>query len=100
MVDWELFYNRLRTPDFLPGYEIENRLGGGAFGDVYKARKSSIGKVYAINDEGVMYVLKASKEFEVLHEGDFDSSIQGTPSIAGKDVFVRTQSELFCFSGS
>jgi serine/threonine protein kinase len=48
MVDWEEFYNRFRQPDFISGYEIQNRLGGGAFGEVYKARKSSIGKSYAI----------------------------------------------------
>ena len=47
-MDWESFYNSFRKPDFVPGYEIQNRLGGGAFGDVYKARKSSIGKPYAI----------------------------------------------------
>lgn len=48
MMDWEVFYNRFREPDFVPGYEIQNRLGGGAFGEVYKARKHSIGKAYAI----------------------------------------------------
>lgn len=48
MIDWERFYNAFRTPDFIPGYEIQNHLGGGAFGEVYKARKTSIGKAYAI----------------------------------------------------
>jgi serine/threonine protein kinase len=47
-MDWEAFYNHFRQPDFIPGYEIQNRLGGGAFGEVYKARKASIGKAYAI----------------------------------------------------
>ncbi|MDA1264919.1 MAG: serine/threonine-protein kinase, partial [Planctomycetota bacterium] len=47
-MDWEAFYNSFRKPDFIAGYEIQNRLGGGAFGDVYKARKQSIGKAYAI----------------------------------------------------
>lgn len=47
-MDWEAFYNSFRQPDFVPGYTIEHRLGGGAFGDVYKARKTSIGKAYAI----------------------------------------------------
>ena len=47
-MDWEAFFNAFREPDFIPGYEIQNRLGGGAFGEVYKARKHSIGKSYAI----------------------------------------------------
>ena len=49
-MDWEPFYSAFRRKDFIPGYEIENRLGGGAFGEVYKARKHSIGKAYAIGD--------------------------------------------------
>ena len=48
MIDWESFYGSFRKPDFIPGYEVQNHLGGGAFGEVYKARKSSIGKAYAI----------------------------------------------------
>ena len=47
-MDWEAFYARFREQDFIRGYEIQNRLGGGAFGEVYKARKHSIGKSYAI----------------------------------------------------
>lgn len=47
-MDWEAFYSNFRSPEFIPGYELQNRLGGGAFGDVYKARKQSIGKAYAI----------------------------------------------------
>ena len=48
MVDWESFYNSFRRADFISGYEIQNHLGGGAFGEVYKAKKTSIGKSYAI----------------------------------------------------
>jgi len=48
MIDWETFYGAFRKPDFIPGYEILNHLGGGAFGEVYKAKKTSIGKSYAV----------------------------------------------------
>src|SRR5262245_49100689 len=47
-VDWEAFYTHYRKPGYLPGFEIVNKLGGGMFGLVFKARKESIGKDYAI----------------------------------------------------
>ena len=47
-MNWEEFFRNYRNPDFIPGFTILNRLGSGAFGEVYKARKTSIGKDYAI----------------------------------------------------
>src|SRR5688572_14953706 len=47
-IDWEAFYRSYRKPGYVPGYEIVNKLGGGMFGLVFKARKESIGKDYAI----------------------------------------------------
>ncbi|MBM3974246.1 MAG: serine/threonine protein kinase [Planctomycetes bacterium] len=47
-VDWEAFYRDYRKPGYLAGFEIVGKLGGGAFGLVFKARKESIGKDYAV----------------------------------------------------
>jgi tRNA A-37 threonylcarbamoyl transferase component Bud32 len=47
-VDWEAFYRNYRKPGYLAGFEIVNKLGGGMFGLVFKARKESIGKDYAV----------------------------------------------------
>jgi serine/threonine protein kinase len=47
-VDWEAFYRNYRKPGYLSGFEIVNKLGGGMFGLVFKARKESIGKDYAV----------------------------------------------------
>jgi eukaryotic-like serine/threonine-protein kinase len=47
-IDWESFYRNYRKPGYVAGYEIVNKLGGGVFGLVFKARKESIGKDYAI----------------------------------------------------
>jgi serine/threonine protein kinase len=47
-IDWEAFYTHYRKPGYVPGFEIVNKLGGGVFGMVFKARKESIGKDYAI----------------------------------------------------
>src|SRR5688572_28821021 len=46
--DWEAFYRDYRKPGYVSGYEITSKLGGGAFGLVFRARKQSIGKDYAI----------------------------------------------------
>ena len=47
-IDWEAFYGNYRKPGYVAGYEVVNKLGGGVFGMVFKARKESIGKDYAI----------------------------------------------------
>jgi serine/threonine protein kinase len=47
-IDWESFYRDYRKPGYVTGFEIVNKLGGGMFGLVFKARKESIGKDYAI----------------------------------------------------
>ncbi|MCA8974216.1 MAG: serine/threonine protein kinase, partial [Planctomycetes bacterium] len=46
--DWEAFYRDYRKPGYVPGFELTTKLGGGAFGIVFRARKESIGKDYAI----------------------------------------------------
>jgi len=46
--DWEAFYNEYRKPGYVPGFEITTKLGGGMFGLVFRARRMSIGKDYAI----------------------------------------------------
>jgi hypothetical protein len=46
--DWEAFYRDYRKPGYVSGFEITTKLGGGMFGLVFRARKQSIGKDYAI----------------------------------------------------
>ena len=66
-IDWEAFYANYRKPDYVPGYEIAQKLGAGAFGIVFKARKHSIGKDYAIK---FLKVDDAAVRDAVLHELD------------------------------
>ena len=46
--DWEAFYGDYRKPGYIEGFEITTKLGGGMFGLVFRARRMSIGKDYAI----------------------------------------------------
>src|SRR5438477_1583820 len=106
-MDWEAFYNRFREPNFVPGYEIQNRLGGGAFGEVYKARKHSIGKAYAIkflkiDDESqrdaVERELEQVRHFAVIDHPNLVTiedlgTVMGVPFLimgyAGEDTLAR-----------
>ncbi|MFN0007072.1 MAG: serine/threonine-protein kinase [Planctomycetota bacterium] len=108
-MDWEAFYNRFREPDFIPGYEIQNRLGGGAFGEVYKARKHSIGKAYAIKflkidddaqREAVERELEQIRHFAALDHPNLVTiedlgTVLGVPYLimgyAGEDTLARVQ---------
>ncbi len=47
-MDYETFYQRLRDPDLIPGYEILQKIGGGVFGEVFKCRKTSISRIYVV----------------------------------------------------
>jgi serine/threonine-protein kinase len=106
-MDWEAFYARFRSPDFIPGYEIQNRLGGGAFGEVYKARKHSIGKAYAIkflkvDDEAARSAVERELE-QVRHFAAIDhpnlvtiedlGTVMGVPYLvmgyAGEETLAR-----------
>ena len=48
LADWEAFYRDFRKPGYIEGFEITTKLGGGVFGQVFRARRMSIGKDYAI----------------------------------------------------
>jgi serine/threonine-protein kinase PpkA len=66
-IDWESFYRDYRKPGYVPGFEILNKLGGGTAGVVFKARKESIGRLYAIkflklDDEGVREAVRHELE--------------------------------------
>src|SRR5215510_5603388 len=102
-MDWEAFYNRFREPNFIPGYEIQNRLGGGAFGEVYKARKHSIGKAYAIkflkiDDDAQRDELEQVRHFAGIDHANLVTiedmgTVTGVPYLimgfAGEDTLAR-----------
>ena len=74
--DWEAFYRDYRKPGYIDGFEITTKLGGGMFGQVFRARRMSIGKDYAIKflkvDDGevrraVLSELEQVKYLSLIH---------------------------------
>ncbi len=56
------------------------------------------GKIYLASENGKVTVLKNDAEYEELEVNDVGESIIATPAIAEGGVFVRTRTQLYCFS--
>lgn len=57
------------------------------------------GKVFFSSHTGVITVLKAGPEQEVLAVNHLDDEILATPALAGSRIYVRSRTALHCFGG-
>ena len=51
---------------------------------------ASDGKIYIIDDQGMVYILKAGTAYELLAQNDLGEICMATPAISGKTIFFRT----------
>lgn len=56
-------------------------------------------KLYCIDEGGVVYVLAAEKQFKLLGKNALGEPSRATPSVAGGQMFLRTDSHLFAIGG-
>ena len=54
------------------------------------------GHIYATNEYGVVYVFAAGDAFELLATNDMEDRTLATPAIADGEIFLRTESQLYC----
>lgn len=55
------------------------------------------GRIYLANEDGVVFVLKAGKDWAVIAGNDLGEPIYATPALSGGRIFVRGQKTLFAF---
>ena len=55
------------------------------------------GKVYFASRTGIVTVLRAGGEQEVLSVADLEEEVSATPALADGRVYLRTKSALYCF---
>jgi outer membrane protein assembly factor BamB len=53
------------------------------------------GKVFAVNEEGTTFVIRAGAAFELLGVNRLDEFTMATPAIAGDRLLMRTQGKLY-----
>ncbi len=64
-------------------------------GEYYASPVAADGKIFAINDAGIMVVLADAPEVKVLSKNDMGATCLATPAIARGSIFVRTREKLF-----
>lgn len=79
------------------GREIfKGRLG--ASGGYYASPVAGDGKIYFASDRGVITVLAAGAQLNVLARNDLGERIMATPALVDNTVYVRTDDYLYAFS--
>ena len=72
------------------------RLGG----DCNSSPVASDGMIYASNNDGTTFVVKAGKKFALLATNNLGERITASPAISGNDLIYRTDSHLYCIGQS
>lgn len=69
-----------------------------ALGEYYASPVAADGKVFLVNTEGKITVLKAGQEWEVLSVNGIDGEVSATPALSDGRIFVRARGAMYCFS--
>jgi outer membrane protein assembly factor BamB len=61
---------------------------------------AAAGRVYLPSEDGVVFVVRAGRSYQLLARNDMKAMLLATPAIAGDTLFVRTRSHLVALSGA
>jgi hypothetical protein len=61
---------------------------------------ASAGKIYCLNEDGVTFVIKAGRTFEMLGTNALaeEDMCMATPAIVGNRLIIRTAANIYCIS--
>jgi outer membrane protein assembly factor BamB len=89
----------LTTLDARTGKLLKQARLRGVADQYYASPVAADGKVFIASHAGVVSVLKAGPEQELLGANDLGEPIMATPAIGDGRIYLRTSSSLFCFAG-
>ncbi len=90
----------LTTLDASAGQMLKQDRVRGQSDNYYASPVAGDGKVFIASHNGVVAVLRAGGQQELLAANALDEEIYATPAIAGGHLYVRTVSALYCFGKS
>jgi outer membrane protein assembly factor BamB len=68
-----------------------------AIGEYYAQPVAGDGKIYFIDKDGKIAVIRPGANWEQISGADLDEQVIATPAIAGQRIYVRTEGTLYCF---
>jgi len=74
----------------------QGRLRGGV-DNYYASPVAADGKVFFLSQAGLVSVLQAGPEQDILAVNELDDECMATPAIADGRIYIRTRSSLYCF---
>ena len=89
----------LSTLDVGSGQPIKQGRAAGN-GDYYASPVGADGKVYLVSQEGVLTVISAQGQWQVLSTARFEEPVHATPALVGGRIFLRTAGHLYCFAAA
>jgi outer membrane protein assembly factor BamB len=69
----------------------------GAVDKYYASPVAADGKVFFVGNSGVVTILKAGPDQEILSVAELDDECFATPAIADGRIYIRTRGMLYCF---
>jgi hypothetical protein len=89
----------LKVYDALTGATVyERRIGEGAAASASMIAAGD--RVYAINEDGEVYVIKAGGVYEEIAVNKMEEPVQATPAASGDTLFIRGAAHLFAIRNS
>jgi outer membrane protein assembly factor BamB len=71
-----------------------------AIDQYYASPVAGDGKIYFVSRTGIVTVLRAGGEQEVLSVTDLEEEVAATPALADGRLYLRTKTALYCFAGA
>jgi outer membrane protein assembly factor BamB len=64
---------------------------------VYASPVAAAGRVYLVGRDGTTVVVKDADQLEILSTNTLNDPTDGSPAIVGKQLFLRSRQNLYCF---
>jgi outer membrane protein assembly factor BamB len=96
-----LYFTQLNDPfltclDAETGKPVFDRVRLAGLGSVYASPVCAAGRIYLPDRDGTTLVFKKSDKLEILATNRLGETIDASPAVVGKQLFLRGEKHLFC----